>query len=106
MEKNTQVTKKASFGLSRLLFKWYYKRCGDFFGKWPFRKSVKLLIANYNHLTKMYEGQQEVLNNALKEIDRLRKDLSDLRIKQIAPDGVIDWANKSLGANIRKDSEN
>ena len=31
------------------IFGWYYKRCGDHFRQWNFRKSIKILIQNYEH---------------------------------------------------------
>ena len=36
----------------------------------------------------------------------MRKELRDIKIKMIATDGQIDWANEALGMNIKKDSEN
>lgn len=98
--------KNIKLKLSRLLFSWYYKRCGDFFAKWHFIKSVKLLIQNYEHQTLLYNNGQEHIAALRAENSKQRKELFDIKMKQIATDGQIDWVNKGFGMDIHKDSEN
>lgn len=98
--------KTVKLKVSRLLFRWYYKRCGDFFGKWHFTKSVKLLIENYEHQTLLYNNGQEHISSLIIENRKLSKVLFDIKMKSLASDGQIDWANRTLGTNIHKDSEN
>ena len=88
------------------IFGWYYKRCGDHFRRWNFKKSVKLLIQNYEHGQLLLKNEETHNRNLTRDNDKMRKELSDIKIKMIATNGQIDWANEALGMNIKKDSEN
>jgi hypothetical protein len=44
--------------------------------------------------------------NLTRDSNKMRKELSDIKIKMIATDGQINWVNEKLGMNIKKDSEN
>lgn len=97
--------------LNHWYYAWYYDYAPVFFHKWTYRTSVKLLIENYNHDKLLTKNDKEHLKDLIKVNNELRKELSDIRIKQVAsniPTGekIIDWANKNLGSNIHKDNEN
>ena len=56
-------------------------------------------------MKKFNHGQEHIA--ALRaENSKQRKELFDIKMKQIATDGQIDWVNKGFGMNIHKDSEN
>ncbi len=92
--------------LNHLIFWWYYKRCGEHFQQWTFIKSVKLLISNYEHDKLFSKNAHNSLMSAIKEIDELRSENSNLRIQQIATDGQIRWANKNFGTDWTPPTEN
>lgn len=97
---------KALLKLNRILFWWYYKRCGDHFKQWTFFKSVKLLIENYEHLNLMYENEKESSSSFALESSKHRQALFELKMKMIATDEQIGWANKTLGIGGSKSIDN
>jgi hypothetical protein len=88
------------------IFGFYYKRCGDHFRQWNFIKSVKLLIQNYEHGQLLLNNEETHNRNLTRDNDELRKELFDIKIKMIVTDEQIDLANKMLGVDIKKDSQN
>jgi len=98
--------KKIILKLNYLIFSFYYKKVPNHFKYWTFFNSISLLIQNYDHLKLLFDNSEKHKIDLIKESDRLRKELSDIRIKEIASDNQIDWLNKSFGANIHKTSEN
>lgn len=86
--------------------KWYYKRVPEHFRQWRFRKSVKLLIQNYEHNELLYKNALKIEALAMKDADNLRKELQNLRMGISHSSEHIDWANKNFGTDFRKPEEN
>lgn len=101
MEKNKYLLK-----LNHWLFSWYYKRVGDHFHDWTFIKSVKILISNYEHRDLLFRNELEHNRYLIKECDRLRSELSNIKIQQIATDGQIRSVNDMFGTKWIPPTEN
>ena len=92
--------------INHFLFNWYYKKCGDHFKQWTFFKSVKLLIQNYEHQTLLYNNGQEHIAALIVDNNKMRKELFDIKMNQIASDDQIDILKFSIGMKIHTPSEN
>ena len=97
--------KKLLLKSNYFIFHWYYKRCGEFFRRWTFFQSVKILIDNYDHLNLLYENEIKHNRNLTRDNDEMRKELFQIKMKQLHPDH-IDWVNSAFGMDIHKDTEN
>jgi hypothetical protein len=76
------------------------------FRKWRFKKSVKLLIQNYEHTQLLLKNAQEIKRLAIKDADNLRTELQNLRMAISHSSEHIDWANKNFGTDFKKPSDN
>jgi len=83
------MMKKIILRVNYILFWWYYRRVDKHFHSWTFFKSVRLLISNYEHQELLIRNANSVNRTAIKEIDALRQENSNLKIQQIATDGQI-----------------
>lgn len=75
--------------LNYWLFSWYYKKVPEHFKSWTFIKSVKLLIQNYEHKNILFQNELKHNQALINTNDKLRKDITQLRIKQVANDTHI-----------------
>ena len=101
MEKNKYLLK-----LNHWLFSWYYKRVEAHFHDWTFIKSVKILISNYEHRDLLFRNELDHNRALIKECDKLRSELSNIKIQQIATDGQIRSVNDMFGTNWTPPTEN
>lgn len=90
----------------KILFWWYYSRVPEHFHQWPFRKSVKLLIQNYESHKQLSEGQAKGLSECIKENNRLRHEIANMKVQQIANPKTIGQVNKMFGAGFTNPDEN
>jgi len=98
--------KKIKLRLNHIVFWWYYKRVPKFFHQWPLLKSIEYLKQNYEHQEFVIKGNEAVISNAIKEEQRMKKEIINLRLQMTATDEQIDWANRVFGLDLRKKSEN
>jgi len=98
--------KKLILKINHSIFNWYYKRCGDHFKQYTFFKSVKLVIDNYEHLKLLMKNEVKHNRNLTRDNDEMRKELFDIKIKQIAGEDQVDWMNSTFGMGINKANEN
>lgn len=101
-----KTTKNILLKLNHFIFSWYYKRVPKHFHDWTFIKSVKILISNYEHLNLIFENEIKSKINLIKENDALRKEVSNLRIQQIASSSQIRGVNKMFGTNWTQPDDN
>lgn len=92
--------------INKFLFKWYYGSAPEHFHQWRFRKSVKLLIQNYEHTQLLLKNAKEIEALAMKDADNLRVELQNLRIAIFHSSEHIDWANKNFGTGFKKPEDN
>lgn len=90
----------------RILFFWYYRLVPDHFKQYPPIKSIKLLVEHVDSYESMWRGECKVLQTALKEIEQLRKELSNIRMQQIANPGTIEHLNDMFGTDFNKPTDN
>jgi len=92
--------------LNKILFHWYYSSVPEHFKKWGFIKSVNLLIQNYKHSQFQLKSKNEVIKKAIDTEDKLRKELTDLKIQLVGNSKLIDGINKSFGTKFTKPEDN
>lgn len=92
--------------LNHWLFKWYYSRVDRHFCQWTFFRSVKLLIQHYEHEQLLHKNANTAFRDCLNELDATRKELSNLKMQQIANPNTIDVLNKSFGTDYTSPNEN
>jgi len=92
--------------LNHLIFWWYYKKQSNHLKGYTFFKSISLLRQNYEHLTEVYKAEQNQLSDCIKEADRLRSELSNIRMGQAANPEQITQLNKMFGTNFTKPTDN
>lgn len=88
------------------LFSWYYSRVDKHFHQWTFIKSVKLLIQHYDHEQLLHKNANANFRMALNELDATRKELSNLRMQQIANPGQMETLNKIFGTDFNDSINN
>jgi hypothetical protein len=91
---------------NRIVFWWYYRLVDDHFKQYPIIKSIKLLREHYEHEVKWHNGTRQVLKTAMQEADKHRKELSNIRMQQIANPGTIDQINKMFGTDFNNPETN
>jgi hypothetical protein len=90
----------------RLIFWWYYRLVDDHFKQYPIITSIKLLRQHYEHEVRWHEGTKQVLKTAMQEADKYRKELSNMRMQQIANPGTIGSLNKMFGTDFNNPENN
>ena len=92
--------------LNHIVFWWYYRLVDDHFKQYPIIQSIKLLRQHYEHEVRWHEGTRKVLKTAMQEVDKYRKELSNIRMQQIANPGTIDVLNRSFGTDFNNPESN
>lgn len=100
-----RLFKKTILKINFILFNFYYSKVDTHFHQWTFFKSVDLLRQNYEHDKILIENANQGFKNALHELDACRKELSNIRMQQIAKPGQINTVNKMFGTDFT-DSKN
>ena len=98
------VTEKLK--INHFMFRWYYKRVPEHFRQWTFMKSIKLLIQNYEHDKLLLKNTKEIEVLAIKDADKLRKELENIRMSILAKGIEIEHFNKIFGTDYKKPKEN
>lgn len=97
---------KALLKINHILFWWYYRKVSDHFKGYTFFESIRILRQNYEHGSFIINGQDKLIITYRDELEKLRKENSQLKISQIATDGQIRWANKAFGTDWTPPTEN
>ena len=93
--------KKLLLKINHILFWWYYKRVPAFFHKWTLLKSIKLLVANYEHQVFITKGLEGVVKNASKREREMTTQISNLQLKlNRMSQSTIDPLNEMFGTNL------
>lgn len=98
--------KKLLLNINYLIFSWYYKIVPDHFKHWTFIKSVKILIQNYEHRNLLFKNEQDHNKALIIDNDKLRIELSQFRISQLASSKQIKDLNKMFGTNHNTPEDN
>lgn len=92
--------------LNHWLFSWYYKRVDKHFHSWTFIKSVKILIQNYQHHDLLFKNELKHNQALIKDNDKLRAEISQIKIEQIATDKQIRDVNQMFGTKWTPPADN
>lgn len=92
--------------INHILFYWYYKRVDKHFHSWTFFKSIKILISNYQHHELLFKNELKHNQALIKDNDKLRSELSNMKMNQIANDGQIKTINDLFGTKYIPPTEN
>ena len=92
--------------LNHFIFAWYYNQVPEHFRSWTFFKSIDLLIQNYNHQKWCKDRQGEFISRVQREYESQVKELNDLKMRNIATESQINWANRTFGTDFTKPSDN
>lgn len=103
---NPSPVKKVMLRINYILFSWYYKRVPKHFHSWTFFDSVKILISNFEHHDLLFKNELSHNKALIKENDKLRSELSNIRINQIATDNQIRMSNDIFGTKWTPPTEN
>jgi len=92
--------------LNHFIFKSYYSRIDQHFRQYTFFKSVDILRQNYQHDKILIRNAENNFRSALKELDSIRAELSNMRMQQIANPGTISQLNKMFGTDFTDSKDN
>jgi hypothetical protein len=92
--------------INHYLFKWYYRRVDKHFHQWTILKSISLLIQHYEHEQLLHRNANANFKNAIKELDSIRSELSNLKMQQVATDSQIRGLNRAFGTNFTPPTDN